>query len=122
MADSNYGSSIDRIAANGLLLNQQLGQLINTLTTILPFSGSSGTVTLAAAASTTVSNSSVKASSRIDLTAANAAAGTLVGSAKSPYAASADFVVGTSFTIKTASGGAAAGTEVFYYTIINQTG
>jgi len=45
--------------------------------------------------------------------------GTLVGSAKCPYAAQADFVVGVSFTVKTASAAAAAGTEIFYYRIVN---
>lgn len=113
------GADINRIATNGGLIAQQLGNLINTLTGLLPFSGAFGTCTLSAAVSTVVNDSAVKATSRVFLFSANAAAGTLVGSAKSPYAAPADFVVGTSFTVKTASGAAAAGGEVYFYLIAN---
>lgn len=78
---------------------------------------STGTVTLGAAATTVVSNIQVQAASIILLMPTNAAAGTLVGSAKSPYISAR--TVGTSFTIATASGASAAGTETFAYIIVN---
>jgi hypothetical protein len=81
--------------------------------------GTVGSFTMPAAASLVVPNVFVKAGSAIRLTATNAAAGTLMGSAKSLYAAPADFVPGVSFTVKTASAAAAAGTETFSYQVIN---
>ena len=48
------GADITRIANNGLLLNQQIGSLINALTDLLPFSGATGTFTCSAAATTIV--------------------------------------------------------------------
>ena len=68
------------------------------------------TVTLAAAASTTVNNANILGSSVVTLTPANAAAGAL-----GVYVSALN--AGVSFVITTASGGAAAGTEVFYYSI-----
>ncbi len=72
-------------------------------------------VTLAAAATTTVNDTNVTATSMIVLVPTNAAAATLVGGANSPYVSSRS--AGASFVISTASGVAAAGTETFTYTI-----
>jgi hypothetical protein len=66
-----------------------------------------------------VAQPAVKANSVIQLTPANASAGTIMGSAKSIYISA--IVAGTSFTLTTASGTAAAGTEQFYYTINTPT-
>ena len=93
-------------------LSQQFAGLIDRV-------GTAGTFTFPAAASVVVRNVNIKAGSLIELSPANAAAGTLVGSAKCPYAAQVDFVAGVSFTVKTASAAAAAGTEIFYYRIVN---
>jgi hypothetical protein len=69
------------------------------------------------AAATVVNDPVVMATSVITLTPTNAAAATLMGSAKCLYvsAKTAD----TSFTVTTASGVAATGAETFDYTIVN---
>jgi hypothetical protein len=69
-----------------------------------------GTILLSAAASTTVSNTNVLFSSVITLTPANAVAGAL-----NVYVSALN--EGVSFVITTSSGSAAAGTELFYYSI-----
>lgn len=79
--------------------------------------GPLGTFTASAAATTTVNNSSVTASSQIFLFPTNAAAGTLMGAATAFYVSAK--VAGTSFTVSTANGGAAAGTETFAYLMLN---
>lgn len=74
-----------------------------------------GTFTFAAATTTVVAQPAVQATSVISLTALNPAAGTLVGSAKSPYISA--IVPGVSFTVTTANAVAATGTEMFSYLI-----
>ena len=76
-----------------------------------------GQFTWPAAVSTTITNANVTANSHISLSALNSAAGTLVGSNKSWYVSAR--VTGTSFTVSTASGVAASGTEQFSYLITN---
>lgn len=93
--------------------NRLLGLLLRAIESGSPVA--TGTVTLAAAASTTVTNAAILVSSFISLTPINAAAATLVGSAKSPYTVAAD----GSFTISTANAAAAVGTEVFNYAVFN---
>ena len=86
-----------------------------------PLSDNSGqphrTFTCAAAAGTTVLDTSVQADSVIILMPTNAAAATLMSSTEALYvsARTAD----TSFVVTTADGGAAAGTETFAYMILN---
>jgi len=74
-----------------------------------------GSFTMAAAATTVVAQPAVKTTSVIQLTAANAAAGTLSGSAKSPYISALNPGVG--FTVATASGASAVGTEAYQYSV-----
>jgi hypothetical protein len=74
-----------------------------------------GSFTLTAAATTVVAEPSTKSNSFIQLTPTNAAAGTLVGSAAALYVSTK--TAGASFTVATASGGAAAGTEMFSYSL-----
>ncbi|SRR5579883_398380 len=74
------------------------------------------TFQLSAAASTTVSDRRVTSSSVIAFIPANAAAATLEGSARKLYVSAR--TAGVSFTVSTASGASAAGTEIFAYTII----
>jgi hypothetical protein len=76
-----------------------------------------GTFTLGAAVTTTVSDTDVTATSVILLMPTNAAAATLMGSAKALYVSAR--TVGTSFAVSTASGVAAAGTETFEYQLLN---
>jgi hypothetical protein len=74
-----------------------------------------GTFTMDADASTTVTDANCNASSVIVLMPTNAAAATLWGSTEAPYVTPG----GGSFTVQTADGGAAAGTETFTYMIFN---
>jgi len=74
-----------------------------------------GSFTLAAAATTVVNNSNVIALCKIILVPTNAAAATLMGSAKALYISAR--TAGTSFTVATANAAAAAGTETFDYLI-----
>ena len=72
--------------------------------------------TMGAATSTTVNNSNAASPGRIILWPLNAAAATLVSGANSPFVSAV--VAGTSFTVSTAGGGAAAGTEIFAYQMV----
>ncbi len=74
-----------------------------------------GSFTMAAAATTTVAQPAVKATSVVQLQATNASAGTLMGSAKALYVSVLNPGVG--FTVATASGGNAAGTETMQYSV-----
>jgi hypothetical protein len=94
---------------------QQLAQIAQALRVLSNVS--IGTFTLAAAASTTVSNTSVRASSFIVFVPTNAAAGTLMQGTKSLYRSTVN--AGTSFVVATADGGSAAGTETFSYAVVN---
>jgi len=76
-----------------------------------------GSFTMDADASTTVSDTSVQTTSRITITPTNAAAATLVAGASSPYVTNK--TANTSFDVDTADGGNAAGTETFDYQVVN---
>jgi hypothetical protein len=76
-----------------------------------------GSFTLSAAATTTVNDTDVTATSTIMLMPTNAAAATLMGSAKALYISAR--TAGTSFAVSTASAAAAAGTETFEYQLCN---
>ena len=104
------GAPIDKTDANGLI--QGLAALQATIKAAFP--RASGTFTMPAAASLAVVAPTVTASSRVSLTAANASAATLVGSVKSLYVTTTP---GTGFTVATANGGSAVGTEVFSYVV-----
>lgn len=98
-------------------VNQNLAKLISTLANAFTGKVSQGTFTMAAAATKTVSDANVKATSAIIWSPTNAAAGTLEGSANKLYLST--IVAGTSFTVSTSSAAAAAGTETFSYIIVN---
>ena len=93
--------------------NTFLGNRINTDTT-------TGTVTLGASATTVVTNNNARDSggytNHTNLIPLNASAATLMAGALRPYRSTE--IADTSFTIATADGSAAAGTEEFYYEII----
>ncbi len=118
------GGNVDAIAqrlgemtTNSTNLVQQLGKLISTLTTVLPFGGGFGSFTMGASASATVNDANVQAGSVILLMPTNASAGTLQGSNESLYVSNR--TAGVSFAVTTAAGTAAAGTETFSYVIVN---
>lgn len=96
-----------------------IAQAISALTQVFQqsFPRITGSVTLGAAATTVVPNTSVAANSVIDLIPTNAAAATLVGSVKCPYVSARS--PGVSFTIATANGAAAVGSEQFTFTLLN---
>ncbi len=104
-------AGIDDVATNLGLSNQLMAKLITVISALFP--RSIGTFTMAAAASKVVTDANVTTSSFISLMPTNAAAGTLMGSTKSLYVTLA---AGT-FTVTTASGVAAAGTETFTYSV-----
>lgn len=100
----------------------QLQGIVRQLTALVQvISGrvTSGTFTMTATATLVITNPAVRAQSSIYLQANNAAAATLMGSNKSLYISTK--VAGASFTVATASGVAAAGTELFSYTIYTPT-
>lgn len=72
-----------------------------------------GNFTLAAAATTDVTNAAVAANSKVFIVPTNAAAGALMAGAKSLYHSAN--TAGVSFTVATADASAAAGTETFNY-------
>lgn len=74
-----------------------------------------GSLALAAAASTVVMQPAVQSNSFVQLTPTNAAAATLMGSSKALYIST--IVAGSSFTVATADGTSAAGTEKFSYSL-----
>ena len=79
----------------------------------------SGTFTMGAVSSLTITQPAVQSLSTITLIPTNASAGTLQGSAKSLYISAK--VAGTSFTVSTSNGVAAVGTETFSYIINTPT-
>lgn len=81
-----------------------------------PAADTTGSFTLSATASTTVSNTAVRAASRIFIFPTNAAASLLMQGAKSLYVSAK--TANTSFTVSTQNGAAAAGTETFDYLIV----
>lgn len=84
---------------------------------VMAFTGRTiyGTFTLAAAATTVVTEPATKSNSFIQLTPTNASAGTLAGSAQALYVSAK--TAGASFTVATAAGTNAAGTETFSYSL-----
>lgn len=96
--------------------NRLMGQLVKAILDLSPRSTNS--FTMDAAASKTITDGNVETSSFVVLTPMNAAAATLMGSSASLY-----WVAATGeFTVSTASGASAAGTETFSYAVFTSTG
>jgi len=116
MSISDRGSNTPSM---GLTILQNIVTAINGLVATLQnmWPRVTGSFTMPAAASLTVAQPSIKSTSVVMLSPTNAAAGTLQGSAKALYVSA--IVAGASFTVTTASGVAAAGTETFSYAIFN---
>lgn len=98
-------------------INFGIGQLVKSFSTAFPTKWSIGTFICANAASTTVPDANVTATSFISLQASNAAAGTLQAGATHLYISARSS--GVSFTVTTANAGSAAGTETFLYHIVS---
>ena len=115
---STYPPNQGQGTAGGTDVVTALQGIIRQLTAwVKAFSGRQtfGSFTLAAAATTTVAQTAVQSNSYVALTATNADAATLIAGVHSPYLSSIS--PGVSFTIATADGGNAAGTETFSYLI-----
>jgi hypothetical protein len=78
----------------------------------------SSSFTLSAASSTVVSDTRITSASFVGMTPSNAAALDLQRSSQGLYVDTAETVPGVSFTVKTADGTSAGGTETFLYNII----
>lgn len=96
---------------------ENLAELVGVFATYLGVRGTAGSFTLTAAATLVVPQVMVTATSFIFLQPTNAAAATLQGSSESLYISAKS--AGVSFTVATADGGNAAGTETFDYLIVN---
>lgn len=107
--------TFDDIVSNIKNLVQNLSIINSTISSVFP--RITGSFTLAAAATTTVAQAGIKANGLVVLIPADASAGTLMGSAKALYVSAV--VAGTGFTVATASGGNAVGTETFSYAVVN---
>lgn len=107
------GANLNDIASKLQIANQIAAQMLTLWTNLFP--RSTGTFTMAAAATKTVTDATVLSSSIIVLMPTNAAAGTLQGSAKCLYVTPAS----GSFMVATASAAAAVGTETFAYAVLN---
>ena len=104
--------------AGGTDVVTQLQGIVRQLAAwVKAFSGrqTCGSFTLAAAATTTIAQTAVQSNSYIALTATNAAAANLIRGVHAPYLSAIS--PGMSFTIATADGGSAVGTETFSYLI-----
>lgn len=123
MADQTTGATSQNGGANSLMLAQAknlvagIGNLYKALNQAFPIQAA-GTLTLAAAASTTVTGNSAISSETVGIALfpTNASAATLQGSAKSLYVSA---ITTGGFTVSTASGGNAAGTETFFWFAVN---
>lgn len=113
MADNSplSGQSLATLETNSRLLLQAVNGVAQALKQAFPTAG--GTITLSAAATTSVPQTAVQADSFIALLPTNAAAASLMGSARSLYLSSR--TVGSSFVLSTANGSTAGGTETFSY-------
>ncbi len=110
--DSGPGSLLLTIAQN-------IVTAINGLTSAVQnaWPRVTGSFTLTAAVTTTVTQPGIKATSVVMLSPTNAAAATLMGGAKALYVSA--ITPGASFAVSTGNAVAAAGTEVFSYSIFN---
>lgn len=100
------------VATASINRNRLLAAILTVFQNLFP--RVTGSFTCAAAATTTVIQPEITSTSIVELSATNASAGTLQGSAKHLYYT---LTPGASFTVHTASGGNAAGTETFSYVV-----
>ena len=111
MSQTETPAQLNDIATKLQIGNQISAQLLQLFTNLFP--RRTGSFTMAAASNKVVIDANVTTSSFIALMPTNAAAGTLMGSNESLYITPAS----GSFTVTTAAGTAAAGTETFNYAV-----
>ena len=117
MADEQLSPVIGQIVQALAAGNQNMSALIQAVGNLSRFS--IGTIAWTAAASVTVADVNVTATSYIGFSPTSASAGTLIAGATSPYVSA--LTVGMSLTLTTSNAGATAGTETFVYILINPT-
>jgi hypothetical protein len=98
-------------------VNKNLADLTQVMRTAFPLHSATGSFTLDAAATTNVVETSIKADSMVIPMPTNAAAATLMGGDSSLYISSR--TAGIGFSVTTADGGAAAGTETFEFLAVS---
>lgn len=113
MDRSDAPAQLNDIATKLQIGNQISAQLLQLFTNLFP--RATGSFTMDAAASKAITDANVTTASLIMLMPTNAAAGTLMGSNESLYITPGS---GT-FTVATAAGTSAAGTETFKYAVFN---
>jgi hypothetical protein len=96
-------------------INNNLAKIAATLATKFALACFSGSFTMAASTTKTVTDANVKATSKIFLMATNTSAGALEAGANKPWVSARN--AGVSFVLTCA--GAAAGTETYEYIIVN---
>lgn len=112
----NSGSYSNRFIGNVISDNVTKVVMTGADSTIYA-EGNTGSFTFTNTNTTVVNNICVTGNSKIVLFPTNASAATMVSGAKSPYISAK--TVGVSFTVATANGQAAAGTETFNYIIFD---
>jgi hypothetical protein len=100
--------------ANGI--NANLAQLVSVMNTRFALGAYTGSFTLGAVVTTTITLAAATTTSKIFITPTNAAAATLQGSAKCLYVSSK---TNGTFAVSTANGVAAAGGELFDFVLVN---
>lgn len=98
-------------------VNSNLADIVKALSTAFPLHSSTGTFTMPASATQTVTDTTIKTSSIVLLMPTNAAAAALMAGSHSLYVSAR--TQAASFTVTTADGAAAAGTETFGYLAVS---
>jgi hypothetical protein len=116
MTTNPMGGSLQDLVSTQKSGVNYLGQILTLFQSLFP--RITGTFTMNAATSTAVADTRVQAGfTVVGFASQNAAAGTLLGSAKSLYVSAVNPGVG--FTVTTANATSAAGTEKFSYYGVN---
>jgi hypothetical protein len=113
------GGTSDDMVSKAQALIEQVAALRSVLGDAFANAYTVGTFTMPAANSSVISAPSVTANSVVFLSPINASAAALMAGASSLYHDRPSNIVGTSFTVDTADGNNAAGTEQFAYLLIN---
>jgi hypothetical protein len=92
--------------------NMNLGELVKAFSQAFPLHSERGSFTMSAAISKTVTDTTIKTGSIVMLMPTNASAATLLSGAHNLYFTTS---AGVGFTVHTADGVSAAGTETFDY-------
>lgn len=108
-------ASIDTIVSLLQSMVSYLGDIVTAIDSAFP--RVLGTFTMAAASTFVVSSPTIAANSSVQITPRNAVAATLQSSSKSLYVSTIS--PGSGFTVATADGTAAAGTELFLFAVTN---